>query len=86
MLNGANVIQTFTMWRLNLQEVDWEVELAFVIGRKGKHIKVVKVSCISPSVDICILKSKCSVSLLIIFTVLNTTCVILAAIAGHNHI
>ncbi|KAJ0068074.1 hypothetical protein NL108_015552, partial [Boleophthalmus pectinirostris] len=22
------------------QEVDWEVELAFVIGRKGKHIKV----------------------------------------------
>ena len=25
---------------LCLKEVDWEVELAFVIGRKGKHIKV----------------------------------------------
>lgn len=23
-----------------LQEVDWEVELAVVIGKKGKHIKV----------------------------------------------
>lgn len=23
-----------------LQEVDWEVELAVIIGRKGKHIKV----------------------------------------------
>lgn len=22
------------------KEVDWEVELAFVIGRRGKHIKV----------------------------------------------
>ena len=25
---------------LSLQEVDWEVELAVIIGRKGKHIKV----------------------------------------------
>lgn len=26
---------------MGLQEVDWEVEMAFVIGRRGKHIKVV---------------------------------------------
>lgn len=25
---------------VRLKEVDWEVELAFVIGRRGKHIKV----------------------------------------------
>lgn len=25
----------------DLQEVDWEVEMAFVIGRRGKHIKVI---------------------------------------------
>lgn len=25
---------------LSLKEVDWEVELAFVIGRRGKHIRV----------------------------------------------
>uniref|UniRef100_A0A9J8C1Z5 Fumarylacetoacetate hydrolase domain containing 2A n=1 Tax=Cyprinus carpio carpio TaxID=630221 RepID=A0A9J8C1Z5_CYPCA len=37
--NGTNVIHMFTLFGLNLQEVDWEVELAFVIGRKGKHIK-----------------------------------------------
>lgn len=26
---------------MGLQEVDWEVEMAFVIGRRGKHIKVI---------------------------------------------
>ncbi len=79
-MNETNVIQIFTLWRFNLQEVDWEVELAFVIGRKGKHIKVVFY------ISICILKSKCSVNLLVRFSVLNITCVISAAIAGHNHI
>ncbi len=77
-MNETNVIQMFTLWRFTLQEVDWEVELAFVIGRKGKHIKVY--------ISICILKSKSSVNLLVRFTVLNITCVISAAIAGHNHI
>lgn len=28
----------------SLKEVDWEVELAFVIGRRGKHIKVSSVA------------------------------------------
>ncbi len=79
MMNETNVIQMFTLWRFNLQEVDWEVELAFVIGRKGKHIKVVIY------ISICILKSKSSVNLLVRFSVLNITCVISAAIAGHNH-
>lgn len=30
----------FTLSFAGLKEVDWEVELAFVIGRRGKHIKV----------------------------------------------
>lgn len=68
---------------MGLQEVDWEVEMAFVIGRWGKHIKVVigstllspvilpadKVSCISTSLSF--LQEEEALSYVAGFTVAN---------------
>ena len=38
-LDFTTIFNNYHVYFINLQEIDWEVELAVIIGKKARHVK-----------------------------------------------